>query len=95
MRKIGWTPPAIADLRRINVWLRENATAAVALRVTIDIRKRARFLEDFPRGGRPVSATLRLLRVFGTPYLILYRIEDDGVQVIRVHHEREDWQVEI
>lgn len=36
---------------------------------------------------------MRILRVFDTPYLIRYRIvtEREEVQILRIHHEREDW----
>ncbi|AOH83691.1 hypothetical protein AWL63_06625 [Sphingomonas panacis] len=94
MSRIDWTVPALEDLRAIDRWLHKNATPDVAVSIITRIRARARFLEDFPHGGRPHRDGLRILRVIGTSYLIRYRIVADAVQVLRVHHEREDWFVE-
>lgn len=94
MPQLGWTEPALADLRAIEEWLSENARPEIAVVTLVHIRRRAHFLEDFPHGGRPMSGGIRALRVIDTPHLILYRIIDDAVQILRVQHEREDWFVE-
>jgi plasmid stabilization system protein ParE len=93
MFKIDWTDPALDDLREIDAWLEREAGPEYSLRILTTIRFRAKFLKDFPRGGRPHRDDLRILKVFDTPYLIRYRIlpETKAVQVLRVHHEREDW----
>ena len=97
MFKIDWTGPALSDLREIEAWLEREASPEFSLRTLTAIRFRAKFLGDFPRGGRPHRDGERILRVFDTPYLIRYRIlpEIKAVQVLRVHHEREDWFSEI
>lgn len=92
--RVIWSPPALDDLRGIDDWLTREAPPGFALRTLASVRHRARFLEDFPRGGRPIADGHRILRVHETPYLIRYRIVDAVVEVIRVHHEREDWQLE-
>lgn len=89
-----WSPLALDDVRGISHWLERKASPDTALRIVGAIRHRAQFLERFPHGGRPYGVAQRVLRVFDTPYLIRYRIKDDVVEVIRVHHEREDWQLE-
>lgn len=96
MFQIDWTGPALGDLREIDAWLEREASPEFALRTLATIRLRAHFLENFPRSGRPSRDGLRLLRVFDTPYLIRYRILTDtkSVQILRIHHEREDWQIE-
>lgn len=93
MFNLKWTGPARSDLRAINDWLEREASPAFAARTLATIRYRAKFLEDFPRGGRPHRDGLRILRVFDTPYLIRYRLVTDReeVQILRIHHEREDW----
>lgn len=91
--RIEWTSPALNDLRGIDDWVSRETDAELAVRILTAIRSRARFLENFPRGGRPHRNGQRVLRVFGTPYLIKYRIVGDRVQVLRVHHEREGWFV--
>lgn len=94
MPQLDWTEPALADLRAIDKWLTEKARPEIALVTLIHIRRRARFLEDFPHGGRPIGEGNRALRVIDTPHLILYRIVGDLVQILRVQHEREDWFVD-
>lgn len=93
MPRIVWTVPARDDLRKISSWLEREASPALAARILLQIRLRSKFLQDFPKGGRPHRDQTRILRVLSTPYLIRYRITDGVVQVLRVHHEREDWFV--
>jgi toxin ParE1/3/4 len=92
--RIDWTTPALDDLRHIDAWFTQEADPEWAIRVLGAIRFRSKFLEDFPRGGRPHRDGQRILRVFETPYLVRYRISGNVVQVLRVHHEREDWFIE-
>jgi len=94
MPRIAWTRPAQADLRTINDWLTENRDPGYVVRVMSSVRARASFLERFPHAGRPGIHGERILRVLYTPYLILYRLNGDRVEILRVRHEREDWLVE-
>ncbi len=89
-----WTVPARDDVRRIDAWLDENATPGSAVATLTAIYRRAAFLANFPRSGRPLKSGLRVLRVLDTPHVILYRATEPEVLVLRVHHEREDWLVE-
>ncbi|HEX8300855.1 type II toxin-antitoxin system RelE/ParE family toxin [Sphingomonas sp.] len=93
MPTLNWTQPATDDLWAIDAWLEENALGEIAIATLVAIRARARFLENFPRGGRPLRNGMRVLRVINTPHLILYRLAGDSVEILRVHHEREDWFV--
>ena len=88
-----WTRLALADLRAIDAWLTSGASKEQAIVTLGEIRRRADVLRDFPRGGRPMLRhDFRVLRVFATPYLILYRIHDDEIEILRIRHERQDWQ---
>lgn len=91
MPQLNWTAPALADLRRINSWLLEHRSADLAARTLAGIRERALFLEQFPHGGRPERDGTRVLRVSGTPFLLLYRLRNASVEILRIRHEREDW----
>lgn len=52
-----------------------------------------RFLSEHPRAGPNFSNVfLRKWRVPGTPYLIIYHIRRDAVHVLRIMHDRSDWQ---
>ncbi|MBI0473769.1 type II toxin-antitoxin system RelE/ParE family toxin [Sphingomonas sp. MA1305] len=91
--RVKWTLPALGDIRGIDEWLSKEANPGVALRLISAVRARAAFLRDFPRAGRPLPSGHRLLRVRNSPYLLRYRIVGNAVEVLRVHHEREDWQL--
>ena len=94
MTRVRWAGPALEDLRNIDEWLSREASGDPADRMLSAIRLRAVFLTQFPHGGRPYRQGTRILRVLGTPYLVHYRIAGEReVQVLRVRHEREDWQV--
>ena len=92
--RLDWTDLAREDLREINIWLAREVSPALAIRILAAIRHRSTILEDFPRSGRPHRDGARILRVYETPYLLRYRIIDEAVQILRVHHERENWHVE-
>lgn len=94
MPRLGWTQPALDDLRAIERWLSENVRPEIAFVTLMHIRRRARFLEDYPHGGRPLRNGVRILRVMDTPHLIFYRLAGETLQTLRVQHEREDWFVE-
>jgi toxin ParE1/3/4 len=94
MPTLSWTPPATEDLWAIDDWLTENASPDIALATLAAIHHRARFLEDFPRGGRPAGDGTRVLRVINSPHLIIYRLAGENVEVLRIRHESEDWQIE-
>lgn len=95
MRRLEWTAPAREDLRKIEDWLSRETTPALTVRMLAAIRFRAGFLLNFPHGGPPVfDKDYRSLRVHDTPYLILYRLTHDAVQILRVHHERENWRID-
>ncbi|MEN2747720.1 type II toxin-antitoxin system RelE/ParE family toxin [Sphingomonas sp. T9W2] len=86
-----WTRPALEDLRRINQWLPDNAAPIVASEILTAVRQRSAILNSFPNAGRPISGGSRVLRVRGAPYLLIYRTLPDQVEILRIRHDREDW----
>ncbi|MEH3035025.1 MAG: type II toxin-antitoxin system RelE/ParE family toxin [Sphingomonas adhaesiva] len=94
MTAVRWSIAARDDLRDIDAWLEREASPQFAIVTLASIRERASFLARFPRGGRPHADGTRILRVLGTPYLIHYQLGPGRqVDVLRVYHEREDWQI--
>ncbi|WP_075216765.1 type II toxin-antitoxin system RelE/ParE family toxin [Mongoliimonas terrestris] len=90
-RRVILIRSAEQDLAAIHAWIeRDNPMAALA--VTDQLLRRCEALghgaERFPvlRSTRP----LRLRKLVGGPYLILYRIDVDVVQVIKILHGRQD-----
>ena len=94
MRELRWTKAALADLYRISAYLEREARPEVALNTLSVIRYRANLLLDFPHSGPPVrDRGFRSLRVHGTPYIIAYRLGTGSLEILRIHHERENWRM--
>ena len=90
MPRLIWSPESLDDLRNIAAWLapRDARAGLAALRA---IRAAADRLTDYPRIGRAIDEPFRVLGVRTTPYLIIYRLHGDAIDIIRVRHRREDW----
>lgn len=80
---------ALADLARIRDQIgQDNPTAAN--RVAIQLLASCDRLEYLPEHGRPglVPGTRELVALW--PYVIIYRVGPDGVQVARIWHGAQD-----
>lgn len=87
--EVAWAEPAQADLWRIFIFNLERS-ANWALRVDGRLVDRAHWLGEFPYGGRPIAGTeLRRLSVTDIQYVITYRIDGDGVTILRNPATRE------
>ena len=92
MKRVEWTIPAVQDLRAIDDhWCASGAERADEILDTI--REAGDFLAGLPNAG-PVmeAANVRKWRVRDTNYILLYRLVDDRVQILRVRHGRENWR---
>lgn len=90
--KLRWSRPALADLIEAQNYIaRDNPGAAQG--VAERVWHAAKNLSDHPNIGRPghVEGT-REWPVSQTPYLIVYRIRSDAVEILRVWHGRQNWQ---
>ncbi|WP_315759856.1 type II toxin-antitoxin system RelE/ParE family toxin [Sphingomonas sp. Y38-1Y] len=89
--RVIWAPAARQDLGRIDDYLadRDAEFARVAGRAALTA---AEFLSVNPFAGSPIARTRRKWRVNGSPYLLVYRIRADIVEILRIRHEREDWR---
>ena len=86
--RVRTLPGARHDLRQTAEYVAiDNPTAARAL--IRRIQGRLRDLAVFPRQGRPAGADRRELVIAGTPYVAIYRIAGNEVQVLRVLHGRQ------
>jgi addiction module RelE/StbE family toxin len=88
---IRWLSSALVELDRIHGYIAwENPKAAA--RVFRQIRKAPLQLARFPQLGRPsqVEGTRELV-VAGLPYLIVYRVAGDDVEILRVVHMSMNW----
>jgi toxin ParE1/3/4 len=88
---IRWAPRAVDDLERIHRYLAPSNPAA-ALRVVQTIYEAANSLETLPTRGRVSRRPGARELVFPPwPYILVYRIAGDTVEIARVWHGAQDW----
>ena len=88
---IDWSERALDDLDAIIFHVAaENVTSA--LWMDSDISRRVDLLSDFPSMGRPgrISGTRELV-VSRSRCVVLYRLDDDMVRILRVVHGAQEW----
>jgi toxin ParE1/3/4 len=89
--QLRWSPAAAADLFRIIEFIRqENAPAA--RRIARTIYGSAASLKSFPNKGRTgrVEGT-RELALPPLPFVVVYRIRRDVVEIANVIHGAQKW----
>lgn len=92
MPRIMWSERAVADLVALNDWLtqyRQSDEAAEAVRA---IRNQVANLDQFPAVGSPVYAGTRKLLIKDQPFVLLYEVVDGKLTILRLVHNRSDWQ---
>ncbi len=90
--KVEWTHPALADLIEAQIYIaQENPQAAE--KIAQRVWEASHHLVDNPEIGRSghVDGTRELV-VGQTPYLIVYRVRNNQVEILRVWHARQNWQ---
>lgn len=91
--KVIWSDDALADLKRFSNFL-ERDHPGLAPRVADEIVRAALALETSPMMGRahPQRPEFRrvVLQVLKAAYIVQYRLDADGVLILRVYHGRED-----
>jgi plasmid stabilization system protein ParE len=95
MPQLSWSPRALRDLARVEVFLFDKDPDA-AFRARQTIRTSIAILESFPRAGRHIKHLPGEFREwpirFGAAgYIVLYRVEtDDRLTIAAIRHMRED-----
>jgi toxin ParE1/3/4 len=90
--RIRWTEPATADLTGICDYIEEQAGAERARRIALAIYEGADSLGRFPQRGRPGRKPgTRELVIPRLPYLVIYRIRGDVVEITRILHGAQRW----
>ena len=90
--RIRWTQPAVSDLTSICDYIEERDGAPTARRIALSIYKRLNSLKQFPRRGRPGRRPNTREMVFpDVPYLAVYRVREDVVEINRILHGAQKW----
>lgn len=92
MPRVVWSDVAVADLAALNDWLTRERTPQEAVAALRAIRTQTERLNDFPAIGSPLPSGLRKLPVNGYPFVMLYDLTDRQLLVVRLVHNRSDWQ---
>jgi toxin ParE1/3/4 len=89
---IRWTEPAANDLTEICDYIKEQKSQAIARKVAIQIYDAINTLERFPNLGRPGRQSgTRELVFSGLPYLAVYRVRGNIVEINRILHGAQRW----
>jgi toxin ParE1/3/4 len=90
--EVRWSLPAADDLERICEWIERNNPEA-ARRVARTIYDGCARLKDFPNLGRASRRMAgRLELTFAPlPYIVVYQVRSDTVEISRVFHGAQDW----
>ena len=89
--QLRWSPEAADDLVRIFQTIRQE-NPSVAERIATFICQRVATLETFPHLGRlgRVEST-RELPLLPLPFVVVYRLREEGVEIARVLHGAQRW----
>lgn len=88
--KLYFSKGARTDLEHIRDWLSREAPPQVAAEQLSRISAALRYLKDFPKIAPLETGTVRRKHVGQAPYLVFYRIQADGLVILRIRHNRED-----
>lgn len=88
---VRWSPEAAADFAAIVEYVRRQNLSA-AERVAHRIYEGVASLASFPKQGRPGRTEGTRELVFSPlPYLAVYRVQDEVVEIVRVLHGAQRW----
>ncbi|MGQ0657851.1 MAG: type II toxin-antitoxin system RelE/ParE family toxin [Chromatiales bacterium] len=89
--ELKWTTIAIEDLEDAGNFIAEDNPAA-ARRMAERVRESVEYLLEHPNlGRRGRMRGTRELVASGTPFIVVYRVRLDAIQVLRVLHHARKW----
>ena len=85
MTSVYWTPRALLDLAQHTRYV-ANFNPRAAIILAQELRTAGKNLQSFPHRGRPglVKNTRELTAVW--PYVIVYRVVGQTVEIVRIWH---------
>jgi toxin ParE1/3/4 len=89
---IRWTDAAVRDFTHMCDYIDQHRSGAAARHVALSIHRRIDLLGEFPEYGRTGrKPDTRELVFSGLPYLAVYRIHKNAVEILRILHGAQDW----
>lgn len=90
--RIRWTDSAVRDFTHICDYIEKQRSGTIAHRLALSIHRRIEILAKFPEHGRTGrKPDTRELVFSGLPYLAVYRIREDTVEILRILHGAQIW----
>ena len=90
--RLRWTDDAVRDFTHICDYIEMHASPQVARRVALSVHRQLDQLADFPESGRTGRRPDTRELVFdGLPYLAIYRIHNELVEILRILHGAQMW----
>ena len=90
--RIRWTGPAAGDLASIKNYL-EQRYPNFAEPTVRTIYRRIRSLKSSPNRGRPGHCIgTRELALTPLPYVVVYAVKAEAVEILHIYHCARDWQ---
>lgn len=90
--RIRWTVPAADDLERIKKYL-ERHHPRFAESTVRTIYQRIRSLKTLSDRGRPGHrARTRELALTPLPYVVVYSMKPQAVEILHIYHGAQDWR---
>lgn len=90
--KVVWAPAALANLAELQDWLAKNVDPHTSVQQVERIRAATRRLTWFPERKPVLLGDTRYTHVKRTSFVIVYRVLDQQVQILRIRHNRENWR---
>lgn len=89
--RLEWTLPAFEDIQEAGRYIALDDPRA-AKRMVERVREAVEYLVDQPNIGRPgrVQGTRELV-ISGTPFIAVYWVRGDIVQILRLLHHARQW----
>ncbi len=83
---IRWTPAAADDFEQIKNYLSEHYPQFVQSTV-FGLYEAIRSLKSYPKRGRPGREEgTRELVLPRLPYIVAYRIKEEAIEILHIHH---------
>ena len=91
--RIRWTLTATGDLTQISDYIETHGSGFGRPRSRLVHSRRYRFYSrNFQcKAGQGRIANTRELVLAGLPYLVVYRVSEDEVQILRLLHGAQEW----
>ena len=89
--RVRWDPKALERLEAVGDFIAQGSPQGAAR--TVDrIFNAVDELADFPFRGRPGRvADTRELVIQGTPYIVVYKVREQIIEVLAVQHAAQRW----